>query len=136
VYTRIDATDTDIPQHLATVFRCAQELLNNVPNTQAQHVSVTLSLISNKTLIVCDDGIDLPQRIPRDPSAPAMAFATWERAQRRRRFSLTDQGCGTSPASIGCSRSPRNPRSAHLSPRAHGGRMPLGPLQQIRQPGK
>jgi signal transduction histidine kinase len=64
VHTRIDAADTDIPPHLATtIFRCAQELLNNVAkHSKAQHVSVTLSRDPNRvTLIVCDDGIGLPQ---------------------------------------------------------------------------
>lgn len=63
VHTRIDATDSDIPQHLATtIFRCAQELLNNVAkHSKAQHVSVTLSRDFNKvTLIICDDGVGLP----------------------------------------------------------------------------
>ena len=101
VHTRIDATDTDIPQHLATtIFRCAQELLNNVAkHAKAQHVSVTLSRDFNKvTLIVCDDGIGLPQ-----PNSSG-SFGTGhgirnlrERAQMTGgKFSLTaDQGCGT-----------------------------------------
>ena len=63
VHTRIDAADGDIPLHLATtIFRCAQELLNNVAkHSKAEHVSVTLARDHNKvTLIVCDDGIGLP----------------------------------------------------------------------------
>jgi signal transduction histidine kinase len=64
VHTGIDVTDSDIPPHLATtIFRCAQELLNNVAkHSKAKHVSVTLSRESNKiALIVCDDGIGLPE---------------------------------------------------------------------------
>lgn len=64
VHTRIEAADSDIPAHLATtIFRCAQELLNNVAkHSKAQHVSVTLSRDPSRvTLIVCDDGIGLPQ---------------------------------------------------------------------------
>jgi len=63
-HTRIDVTDTDIPQHLATtIFRCAQELLSNVAkHSKAKHVSVTLSRDANRvTLMVCDDGIGMPQ---------------------------------------------------------------------------
>ena len=101
VHTRIDATDTDIPQHLATtIFRCAQELLNNVAkHSKAQHVSVTLSRDFNKvTLIVCDDGVGLPE-----PSASG-SFGTGvgirnlrERAQMTGgKLTLSaDQGCGT-----------------------------------------
>lgn len=101
VHTRIDAADSDIPPHLATtVFRCAQELLNNVAkHSKAQHVSVTLSLDPNRlTLIVCDDGIGLPQ-----PTASG-SFGTGHGIRNlRERAQMTggkltlsaDQGCGT-----------------------------------------
>lgn len=101
VHTRIDVADSDIPPHLATtIFRCAQELLNNVvKHAKAQHVSVTLSRDFNKvTLIICDDGIGLPQ-----PNASG-SFGTGhgirnlrERAQMTGgKLTLTaDQGCGT-----------------------------------------
>jgi signal transduction histidine kinase len=64
VHTRISASDTEIPHRLATtVFRCAQELLNNVAkHAQASHVSVALARdASAVTLIICDDGVGLPQ---------------------------------------------------------------------------
>lgn len=101
VHTRIDAADVDIPQHLAiTIFRCAQKLLNNVvKHAKAQHVSLTLSRDFNKvTLIVCDDGIGLPQ-----PNSTG-SFGTGhgirnlrERAQMTGgKLTLTaDQSCGT-----------------------------------------
>jgi signal transduction histidine kinase len=60
----ISAADTDIPDRLVTtIFRCAQELLNNVArHSKAAHVSVSLSKDSaNITLTVWDDGIGLPQ---------------------------------------------------------------------------
>jgi len=68
-YTRLDvrphipADDTDIPPRLATtIFRCAQELLNNVAkHAKARRVTVVLirepALV---TLMVCDDGIGMP----------------------------------------------------------------------------
>lgn len=64
VHTDICAADTDIPDRLVTtIFRCAQELLNNVArHSRAAHVSVGLSKDSvNITLTVRDDGIGLPQ---------------------------------------------------------------------------
>ena len=101
VHTRIEATDADIPPHLATtIFRCAQELLNNVAkHSKAQHVSVTLSRDPNKvTLIVCDDGVGLPS------ASSSGSFGTGhgirnlrERAQMTGgTLTLTaDHGCGT-----------------------------------------
>jgi len=101
VHIRIDAADSDIPPHLATtIFRCAQELLNNVAkHSKAQHVSVTLSRDPNRlTLIVCDDGIGLPQ-----PSSSG-SFGTGHGIRNlRERAQMTggkltlsaDQGCGT-----------------------------------------
>jgi signal transduction histidine kinase len=59
----ISAADTDIPDRLVTtIFRCAQELLNNVArHSKAAHVSISLFRDSaNITLAVWDDGIGLP----------------------------------------------------------------------------
>lgn len=101
VRTRIDVTDTDIPIHLATtIFRCAQELLNNVAkHSKADNVSVTLSRDPNKvTLIICDDGVGLPS-----PTATG-SFGTGTGVRNlRERAQMTggkltlssDQGCGT-----------------------------------------
>ena len=64
VHTCISAADPDIPQRLTTtVFRCTQELLNNVAkHAKATHVSVALAReTSTVTLIVCDDGVGLPR---------------------------------------------------------------------------
>ncbi|MBV8851785.1 MAG: hypothetical protein JOY91_00210 [Sinobacteraceae bacterium] len=63
VTTDISAADSDIPRRLVTtVFRCAQELLNNVAkHARARHVSVGLFKDdSGVTLLVCDDGVGLP----------------------------------------------------------------------------
>jgi signal transduction histidine kinase len=63
VRTRISAADTDIPQRLVTtIFRCAQELLNNVAkHSRATEVTVTLARDANiVSLGVCDDGCGLP----------------------------------------------------------------------------
>ncbi|HEY2400689.1 MAG TPA: histidine kinase [Steroidobacteraceae bacterium] len=63
VHANISAADTDVPARLVTtIFRCAQELLNNVAkHSQARHVSVALLRDpSNICLMVCDDGIGLP----------------------------------------------------------------------------
>jgi signal transduction histidine kinase len=60
----IPAADTDIPDRLVTtIFRCAQELLNNAArHSKAAQVSVGLLKDSaNITLTVWDDGIGLPQ---------------------------------------------------------------------------
>ncbi len=63
VRPHISAEDTDIPPRLATtIFRCAQELLNNVAkHAKARRVTVVLirepALV---TLMVCDDGIGMP----------------------------------------------------------------------------
>jgi signal transduction histidine kinase len=60
----ISAADTDIPDRLVTtIFRCAQELLNNAArHSKAAQVSVGLLKDSaNITLTVWDDGIGLPQ---------------------------------------------------------------------------
>jgi signal transduction histidine kinase len=64
VLTDISAADTDIPDRLVTtIFRCAQELLNNVArHSKAAQVSIGLSRDSaNITLTVWDDGIGMPQ---------------------------------------------------------------------------
>jgi signal transduction histidine kinase len=64
VRAEISAADTDIPDRLVTtIFRCAQELLNNVArHSKASHVSIFLSRDSaNITLTVWDDGIGMPQ---------------------------------------------------------------------------
>jgi len=63
VHTRIAASNEDIPPRLeTTIFRCAQELLNNVAkHAKADHVSVELVRESNLVgLMVCDDGVGLP----------------------------------------------------------------------------
>jgi signal transduction histidine kinase len=63
MHTSISAVDGDVPHRLATtVFRCTQELLNNVAkHAKATHVSVALSReTSTVILIVCDDGVGLP----------------------------------------------------------------------------
>ena len=68
-YTRLDvrshitASDDEIPQRLAiTIFRCAQELLNNVAkHAKARRVTVVLVREAGSvTLMVCDDGIGMP----------------------------------------------------------------------------
>jgi signal transduction histidine kinase len=58
--TGITAADSDIPHRLATaVFRCTQELLNNIAkHANAKRVSVRLARkASNVILIVSDDGV-------------------------------------------------------------------------------
>ena len=101
VHTRISATDADIPQRLATtIFRCAQELLNNVAkHSKAQHVSITLARDPNKiTLIICDDGVGLPA-----PSATGSFGMGHGIRNLRERAQMTggkltlsvDRGCGT-----------------------------------------
>jgi signal transduction histidine kinase len=64
VRTDISAADTDIPDRLVTtIFRCAQELLNNVArHSKAAQVSVELLKdYANITLAVWDDGIGMPE---------------------------------------------------------------------------
>lgn len=64
VDTDISAADADIPERLVTtIFRCAQELLNNVAkHSKAQHVSLRLMRApTNVTLSVCDDGVGMPE---------------------------------------------------------------------------
>jgi signal transduction histidine kinase len=64
VHADISAADTDIPDRLVTtIFRCAQELLNNAArHSKAAQVSIGLLKDSaNITLTVWDDGIGLPQ---------------------------------------------------------------------------
>ena len=64
VQAEISASDTDIPDRLVTtIFRCAQELLNNVAkHSKARHVSIHLvRQPTNVTLTVCDDGIGMPE---------------------------------------------------------------------------
>ncbi|MGH8304956.1 MAG: sensor histidine kinase [Steroidobacteraceae bacterium] len=63
IRNRISAADSAIPPRLATViFRCAQELFNNVAkHAQAKHLTVALSREpATVTLIVADDGVGLP----------------------------------------------------------------------------
>jgi signal transduction histidine kinase len=60
----IVATDAEIPDRLATtIFRCAQELLNNAAkHSRARWISVGLLRSSNSvTLTVSDDGVGMPQ---------------------------------------------------------------------------
>jgi signal transduction histidine kinase len=64
VDTDICASDDDIPDRLVTtIFRCAQELLNNVAkHSKARNVSLHLvRQPTNVTLSVCDDGIGMPE---------------------------------------------------------------------------
>jgi len=64
VRTEIAAGDAEIPDRLSTtIFRCAQELLNNAAkHSRARRVSVGLLRGSNSvTLSVSDDGIGMPQ---------------------------------------------------------------------------
>jgi signal transduction histidine kinase len=64
VHADISAADSDIPDRLVTtIFRCAQELLNNAArHSKAAQVSIGLSKDSaNIALTVWDDGIGLPQ---------------------------------------------------------------------------
>jgi signal transduction histidine kinase len=64
VETEISAADSDIPDRLVTtIFRCAQELLNNVAkHSKARHVSVRLVReLTNVSLSVSDDGIGMPE---------------------------------------------------------------------------
>jgi two-component system NarL family sensor kinase len=59
----IVATDAEIPDRLATtIFRCAQELLNNAAkHSRARWISIGLLRSSNSvTLTVSDDGIGMP----------------------------------------------------------------------------
>ena len=63
VITDISATDADVPARLVTtIFRCAQELLNNVAkHSKARHVSISLFKdTAGVSLLVHDDGIGLP----------------------------------------------------------------------------
>ncbi len=63
VLTSISVSDPDIPARLVTtIFRCAQELLNNVSkHSRASHVSIALFKdCGGVSLMVCDDGIGLP----------------------------------------------------------------------------
>jgi signal transduction histidine kinase len=63
VLTNISVSDTDVPARLVTtIFRCGQELLNNVAkHSRARHVSIALLKDAGGiSLMVCDDGIGLP----------------------------------------------------------------------------
>jgi signal transduction histidine kinase len=63
VRPHIPADDTDIPARLATtIFRCAQELLNNVAkHAKARRVTVVLVRDpTSVTLMICDDGVGMP----------------------------------------------------------------------------
>jgi signal transduction histidine kinase len=101
VHTRIDVTDTDIPTQLATtIFRCAQELLNNVAkHSKAHHVSVTLSRDPSKvTLIVCDDGVGLPNANSSGSFGTGHGIRNLRERAQMTGGALTlsaDQGCGT-----------------------------------------
>ncbi|MFL6605509.1 MAG: sensor histidine kinase [Steroidobacteraceae bacterium] len=60
----ITAADSDIPDHLVTtIFRCAQELMNNAArHSKAARICIGLARNSaNITLAVCDDGIGMPE---------------------------------------------------------------------------
>jgi signal transduction histidine kinase len=64
IHADIEAGDAEIPDRLATtIFRCAQELLNNVVrHSKARRVTVSLSRGGgNVTFTVSDDGIGMPQ---------------------------------------------------------------------------
>jgi two-component system, NarL family, sensor kinase len=64
VNAEISASDEEVPDRLVTtIFRCAQELLNNVAkHSRARHVSIRLvRQPTNVTLTVSDDGIGMPQ---------------------------------------------------------------------------
>jgi signal transduction histidine kinase len=101
VRTRISASDADIPQRLVTtIFRCAQELLNNIAkHARARQVSVELVRDSNLVaLIVADDGVGLPSV----NSSGSFGMGHGIRNLRERtqmtggRLTLSgDQGCGT-----------------------------------------
>jgi signal transduction histidine kinase len=70
VKPQITVQDQEIPQRIAThLFRCMQELLNNVAkHARARNVWIVLKRDeSTLSLAVRDDGIGLPDR-PRDPS--------------------------------------------------------------------
>jgi signal transduction histidine kinase len=63
VLTNISVSDADVPARLVTtIFRCAQELMNNVAkHSRAHHVSIALFKDAGGiSLMVCDDGIGLP----------------------------------------------------------------------------
>lgn len=63
VRTRIAVSNSEIPERLATtIFRCAQELLNNVAkHAKADYVTVALVReFGTVGLMVCDDGVGLP----------------------------------------------------------------------------
>ncbi len=63
VLTNISVSDADVPARLVTtIFRCGQELLNNVAkHSRARHVSIALlEDAGGISLMVCDDGIGLP----------------------------------------------------------------------------
>jgi signal transduction histidine kinase len=63
VHANISACDAEVPARLTTtIFRCAQELLNNVAkHSRARHVSIALFRDpAGVSLMVCDDGIGLP----------------------------------------------------------------------------
>jgi signal transduction histidine kinase len=101
VRSRISASDADIPQRLVTtIFRCAQELLNNVAkHSKAEQVSVALVRDSSLVaLIVSDDGVGLPSV----DSSGSFGLGHGIRNLRERtqmtggRLTLSgDQGCGT-----------------------------------------
>jgi signal transduction histidine kinase len=63
VHANVSACDAEVPARLTTtIFRCAQELLNNVAkHSRARHVSIALFRDpAGISLMVCDDGIGLP----------------------------------------------------------------------------
>jgi signal transduction histidine kinase len=64
VQADIEAADFEVPDRLVTtIFRCAQELLNNVAkHSRGRRVSIGLCRRSSiVSLTICDDGVGMPQ---------------------------------------------------------------------------
>jgi signal transduction histidine kinase len=101
VHARISAEDADIPNRLATtVFRCTQELLNNVAkHGKASHVSVALAREpSVVTLIVHDDGVGLPSVSSSGSFGPGHGIRNLRERTQMTGGKLTlgsEPGCGT-----------------------------------------
>ena len=101
VRTAISASDVDIPKRLVTtIFRCAQELLNNVAkHSHATQVTVTLVRDANiVSLAVCDDGVGLPAGDSSDSPGRGHGIRNlFERTQMTGgRLTLSSEpGCGT-----------------------------------------
>jgi signal transduction histidine kinase len=106
-YTRIDvrphipASDEDIPQRLATtIFRCAQELLNNVAkHAMADRVTIVLTRDpASVTLMVCDDGVGLPAADSSGSFGPGHGMRNLRERTQMTGGKLTwsaNEGCGT-----------------------------------------